>query len=120
MLHLIDEMSHGSIEISPVDSLPLFDVSHATEYFTMADDNVGFMYDEVLFRMSGTYGHIKQTGFQLWYDDGKRITMNPSFPINDDEEVIGNFVKKGNDYIVIINVNNVDNGYPPGYYGNVL
>ena len=120
MLHLIDEMSHGTIEISPVDSLPLFDVSHATEYFTMADDNVGFMYDEVLFRMSGTYGHIKQTGFQLWYDDGKRITMNPSFPINDDEEVIGNFVKKSNDYIVIINVNNVDNGYPPGYYGNVL
>lgn len=120
MLSLIDEISHGMMEISPADSLALFDVSHSTIDVGMGDDNVGLMYDEALFRLKGEYGHIKQTGFQLWYDNGKRITMNPTFTINDNEEVVGNFVKKGNDYIVIINVNNVDNGYPPGYYGNVL
>lgn len=120
MLKLIDEMPYGSIEISPNDSMALFDVSHADVYFGMADDNIGHMYDEALFRMEGLYSHIKQTGYQLWYDDGKRITMNPSFPIDDNEEVIGNFVKKGNDYIVIINTNNIESHYPPGYYGNVL
>ena len=120
MLNLIDEMSHGNIEISPSDSLALFDVSHADAFFGMADDNVGFIFDEALFRVSGKYQTFKQqSDFTVWYDDGKRITMNPSFTINDDDEVVGNFVKKGSEYMVILNVKNVNN-YPPGYYGNVL
>ena len=120
MLNLIDEMASADVDISPVDSLSLFDVSHADAYFAMADDNIGHMYDEVLFRLEGLYSHIKQSGFQIWYDDGKRITLNPSFPIDDNENVVGNFVKRDNDYIIIINVNNIESKYPPGYYGNVL
>ena len=120
MLKLIDEMPSGSIEISPKDSMALFDVSHADVFFGMADNNIGHIYDEALFRLEGTYRHIKQAGYQLWYDDGKRITMNPSFTIDDDDKVVGNFVKRNNDYIVIINTNNIESHYPPGYYGNVL
>lgn len=121
MLSLIDEMHHGSIEISPVDSMSLFDVSHADVYFGMADDNVDLMYDEVLFRLEGEYRHIVQSGFELWYDDGKRITKTPSFEIADDENVVGNFVSAGgNNYKVIINIQNIESKYPPGYYGNVL
>lgn len=120
MLKLIDEIPYGTIEIAPNDSMALFDVSHADVHFGMADENIGMIYDEALFRLAGTYGNIKQTGYQLWYDDGKRITMTPSFTISDDEEVVGNFIKRDNEYIVIINTNNIESHYPPGYYGNVL
>ena len=120
MLNLIDEVPSGSIEISPTDSVSLFDVSHSDTYFGIADNNVDMMYDEALVRMEGLYKDIKQTGYKLWYDDGKRITMNPSFPIDDNENVAGNFVKRDNEYIVIINTNNIESHYPPGYYGNVL
>lgn len=120
MLNLIDEMNHGSIEISPNDSLALFDVSHADTFFGMADDNVGFIYDEALFRVAGEYQLFKQQSeFELWYDDGKRITLNPTYTINDNDEVVGNFVNTPDGYKVIINVKNINN-YPPGYYGNVL
>ena len=85
--------------------------------FGMADDNDGFMYDEVLFRMSGTYGNIKQTGFQLWYDDGKRITKS-GFSIDDDTEIVANIVHdKSGGIKIIIHVNNLD-VIPPNYYGN--
>ena len=120
MLNLIDEISHGSIEISPKDSVALFDVSHAEMKFAMADDNTGVMYDEVLFRLEGKYQDVKQSGFELWYDDGKRITKNPSFEIDDNENVVGNFIEKDGNFIVIINIKNVESKYPPGYYGNVL
>ena len=114
-------MHHGSIEISPVDSMSLFDVSHADVYFGMADDNIGLAYDEALFRLEGEYRYIVQSGFELWYDDGKRITKTPSFEIADDENVVGNFVSAGgNNYKVIINIQNIESKYPPGYYGNVL
>jgi hypothetical protein len=79
------------------------------------------IYDEVLFRLEGEYRYIAQSGFELWYDDGKRITKTPSFEISDDENVVGNFVSAGgNNYKVIINIQNIESKYPPGYYGNVL
>ena len=120
MLNLIDEIHHGSIEIAPNDSLALFDVSHADMEFAMGDDNTGVMYDEALFRLEGEYQYIKQSGYELWYDDGNRITKSPSFEISDNENVVGNFVEKDGNFIVIINIQNIESKYPPGYYGNVL
>jgi hypothetical protein len=120
MLKLMDEITHGTMETSPGDSLTMYDVSHADTYYNMGDDNIGSLYDDALFRLKAAYKNIKNTGYEIWYDNGKRITRNPSFDIDDDTEVIANVVSNGSSYKIIINIENVDNGYPPGYYGNVL
>ena len=117
MLKLFDEMTHGATEISPDDSLTLFDVSYATEQYAMGDDVSGLMYDDVLFRLQAAYKNIKDTGYDIWYDDGKRITKTP-YHIDDDTEVVANIVHDNNGEIkIIINVNNLD-VIPPNYYGN--
>ena len=120
MLKLMDEITHGTMETSPGDSLTMYDVSHADTYYNMGDDNIGSLYDDALFRLKAAYKNIKNTGYEIWYDNGKRITRNPSFDIDDDTEVIANVVSNGSSYKIIINIENVDNGYPLGYYGNVL
>ena len=120
MLKLVDEISNGAIVMSPVDSLTLYDVSKADVHMKMADDNVGLIHDDAIIRLSSTYANIRNKGYDMWYDDGKRISHSPSFTINDDEEVIANMVKSGDSYKIIINIENINNGYPPGYYGNVL
>ena len=120
MVKLLDEITQESIEIAPHDSFSLFDVSHAKTYYAMDDDNIGKMYDDVLFRIKASYSDIKNMGYDIWYDNGKRITKNQTFNIDDDDEVIANIVHDGNSYKIIINIENVDNGYPPGYYGNAL
>lgn len=117
MLKLLDEINHGAMEIAPDDSLALFDVSHATTQYTMGDDTRGTMYDEVLFRLKAAYKNIKDTGYDIWYDDGKRITKM-AYAIDDETEVIANIVHDDNGGIkIIINVNNLD-VIPPNYYGN--
>ena len=117
MLKLFDEISHGTMEIAPGDSLTLYDVSHATTQYNFGDDNTGVMYDDVLFRLKAAYKDIKNTGYDIWYDDGKRITKN-GFSIDDDTEIVANIVHdKSGEIKIIIHVNNLD-VIPPNYYGN--
>lgn len=117
MLKLFDEISHGTMEIAPGDSLTLYDVSHATTQYNFGDDNTGVMYDDVLFRLKAAYKDIKNTGYDIWYDDGKRITKN-GFSIDDDTEIVANIVHdKSGGIKIIIHVNNLD-VIPPNYYGN--
>lgn len=120
MLKLVDEISNGSIVMSPVDSLTLYDVSKADVYMKLADDNVGMMYDDVLFRLAAKYSDLKGKGYDMWYDDGKRITQAPSFTVDDNAEVIANVVKSEGTLRIIVNVENVKNDIPEGYYGNTL
>ena len=120
MLKLVDEISNGGIVLTPSDSTNLFDVSCADVHTILPDDCTGLIYDDAIFRGAAKYSDIVHTGYDLWYDDGKRITRTPSFTINDDEEVIANMVKDGDSYKIIINIENVKSKYPPGYYGNVL
>lgn len=120
MLKLYDEMTHGTVDMTPSDSLTLYDVSHADVYNNMNEEGISELYDDAIFRIQVAYKNIKEAGYDIWYDNGKRITRNQSFNIDDDTEVIANFVKNQNSYKVIINIENVDDGYPPGYYGNVL
>jgi hypothetical protein len=83
----------------------------------MGDDTRGTMYDEVLFRLKAAYKNIKDTGYDIWYDDGKRITKM-AYAIDDETEVVANIVHNDNGGIkIIINVNNLD-VIPPNYYGN--
>ena len=95
MLKLFDEMSNGSIEITPPDSLTMYDVSHSDLSFNFADDNKGFIYDEAIFRLKAPYKNVKETGYELWFDTGKRISRNP-FDIDDDTEVMANIVRNKN------------------------
>lgn len=122
MLNLYDEVVSGDINVLPSDSLSLFDVSCADAELGMKDDNSHMLHDEAVFRLQGTYQSILDTGYEIWYDDGKRIIRTP-LDINPSTDVIANIIPvKENDsvsYKIIINKNNVDM-IPPGYYGNVL
>lgn len=117
MLKLFDDMPSGTIEASPGDSLTLYDVSHADTYFNFNDNNVGTLYDDALFRIKVTYGDLVDTGYDIWFDDGKRITKTP-IKIDTDTEVVANIVSDGVAYKIIININNLD-VIPPNYIGNV-
>lgn len=117
MLKLFDEIVSGEIDVTPVDSISLFDVSHG-EITTNLDDTFN-VYDDVLFRVKATYKDFVETGYEIWYDDGKRITQTP-FKIDDDTELVANIVSSNTDnavaYKIIININNLD-VVPPNYYG---
>lgn len=119
MLKLFDEISNGEIDVTPGDSMTLYDVSHADAYFNMDDNNIGTLYDDALFRIKTEFKNLVSTGYEIWYDDGKRITRTP-YTIADDTEVVANIVSTNTSpdaYKIIINVNNID-VIPPNYYGN--
>lgn len=119
MLKLIDEIPHITIEMGVVESMSLFDVSTAKMIGMMADGNDGepIMRDHVLFRLKAAYKDIKNSGYDIWYDDGKRITKTP-INIDNNTECVANFVKSNNSYKVIINIDNLD-VIPPNYIGTL-
>ena len=119
MLKLIDEIAEGTENPIVHDSATLYDVSCAKVCARFDDDNIGMMYDEAIFRIKGTYGDILASGYEIWYDDGKRISRTP-IDIPNDTEVVVNIVSDPNNpaaYKLIINTNNLD-VIPPNYYGN--
>lgn len=119
MLKLIDEIAQGTENPIVHDSATLYDVSCAKMNFGFADDNVGFIYDEAIFRVESTYENMVSAGYELWFDDGKRITRTPP-NIPNDTKVIANIVVDENNpaaYKLIINIDNL-NPIPPNYYGN--
>lgn len=120
MIKLMDEISSGAVNVIPKDSATLYDVSCADVHAFIKDDNSGVMYDDALFRVESTYQNIIDTGYEIWYDDGKRITRTPP-DISSDTKVIANIIstKENNSvaYKIIINTNNLDI-IPPNYYGN--
>jgi hypothetical protein len=119
MLKLIDEIAQGTENPIIHDSATLYDVSCAKMDLGFADNNIGFIYDDVLFRVESTFGNMVSTGYELWYDDGKRITRTkPNIP--DDTKVIANVITDENNpaaYKLIINIDNL-NPIPSNYYGN--
>lgn len=118
MLRLYDEISSAEVEMIPMDSLTMYDVSHADMYFKMPDDNIGVMYDEAIFRLQTTYQTLLDTGYDVWYDDGKKITHSP-FDIDPNTEVVANIISDptSSAYKIIINISNLD-VIPPNYVGN--
>lgn len=118
MLRLYDEITSTDVTVTPIDSLTLYDVSYADMTFAM--ENHFNMYDDVLFRIESKYKDLKALGYEIWYDDGSRITRTP-IEIDDDTDVVANIVVDHNtspaSYKIIININNLD-VIPPNYYGN--
>ena len=119
-INLYDEISNGVLEADLSDSLTIFDVSCADTHYSMAEEGLITIRDEAIFRLKAAYKNIVNCGYEIWYDNKKRITKKPSFVIDDDTEVIADIVKSDDSYKVIINIEDIDNGYPPGYYGNTL
>lgn len=118
MLKLLDEISNGAVNVVPHDSLTLYDVSRADVHSAMKDDVSGVMYDDALFRIEATYQTLLETGYEIWYDDGKRILRTPIEGINPDMKIVANIVstkeKDSVAYKIIINTNNLD-VVPPNY-----
>jgi hypothetical protein len=120
MLKLIDEIVQGTVNPIPHESLTLYDVSCAKVCARFDDNNVGFIHDDAIFRIKTTYGSLVNAGYEVWFDDGNRITRTPP-TIDNETDVIANIIHDENDpaaYKLIVNVNNLD-VIPPNYYGNV-
>lgn len=118
-LHLYDETAQLKLYERLNESSTLYDAGMFSQHTKFADENMNFIYDGATFRLKGKYSALKNTDYDLWYDDGNRITQTP-FAIDDDTEVTGDlfYDKDDEKNILIIHVNNVD-VIPPNYYGNV-
>lgn len=119
MLKLMDEISQGTENPIIHDSTTLYDISCADVITRFDDDNTEFIYDDAIFRVESTYDNIINAGYELWYDDGKRITKTaPNIP--NDTNVLANIVKDPNNpaaYKLIIETSGL-NVIPSNYYGN--
>ena len=107
MLKLFDQIEHARVRMIPKDSLTMFDVSKWKKHLKMADDNTDLLYDDALFRLRGTYSKLKDSGYEIWFDDGEWITTTPFPNISDDDIIVGNFVPSGNTYRIIVNKENI-------------
>lgn len=116
MLKLIDEVVQGTVNPIVHESMTLYDVSRADVIARMDDDNIGFMYDDALIRIKATYQQLLDSGYEVWYDDGKRITQTAP-EIDPETEIVANILNDENNpaaYKIIINMNNLD-VVPPNY-----
>lgn len=115
MLKMFDEIAHTTYNVVPKESLTMYDVSHITTNQYLADNNIGTMYDDAIIQIKTTYQKILDSGYDIWYDDGKRITKTP-FDISVDDVILGN-LRKTNDnaYYIILNKDNI---IDDNYYGN--
>lgn len=122
MLRLHDEITSADINILSKDSLVLHDVSHGDICKKMKDDNTMYLRDEAIFKLETTYQNLLNTKYEIWYDDGKRITQTPFDNLTNETKVIANIISytKNNllAYKIIINSKNTDIIPPDNYYGN--
>ena len=77
--------------------------------------------------MRGTYQKLLSLGYEVLYDDGKRLTHEAPVGISPNTKIVANLVetqKESSDpqtpvaYKLIINIDNLD-VIPPNYVGNV-
>lgn len=125
MCKMLDEVAHTTLRIKPRESMGLYDIAHFNDDMLQPDEET-VMYDQPVFRLRGTIAKLNTLGYDVWYDDGKRLFQNPTFKCSQDTVVVANVVqtkpKHENDvppaYKIIINVRNLA-VIPPNYYGNV-
>ena len=120
MLRLYDAFAHVTFRLIAKDSLSLYDVSHADVKIPKKDDNRDIIYDDAIFRMKATYQTLLNTGYEILYDDGTKITNEPFEGLNYSDKIIANLVPSGVAYKIIIPYENVgDSKIPPNYVGNI-
>lgn len=126
MLRLYDDIPLMDINILPKDSLTMYDVSKADVHVNMKDEeNIGFIYDEAIFRIQATYQTLLDSGYEIWYDDGKNISRTP-FEIEPEKMIIANILPNDESsadssspsaYKIIIPIQNI---HRPNYVGNAI
>jgi len=117
MLHLYDEITRLRYHLIPRDVLKIHDASHMKIRYGVKENVVPFIYDEAIFRVKSTYQHMKSMGYDIWFDDGNRITKTALPSMSNTDVIVGNLVynKSTSTYMLIIPKNNVNPDY---YYGN--
>jgi hypothetical protein len=116
-LHLYDEIARIQYHLIPRDVLKIHDASHMKICYGVKENVVPFIYDEAIFRIKSTYQHMKSMGYDIWFDDGNRITKTALPSMSNTDVIVGNLVynKSTSTYMLIIPKNNVNPDY---YYGN--
>ena len=114
------------INILPKDSLTMYDVSKADVHVNMKDEgNIGFIYDEAVFRIQATYQTLLDSGYEIWYDDGKNISRT-QFEIESTKMITANILPNDESstastspsaYKIIIPIQNI---HRPNYVGNAI
>ena len=110
MLGLFDENNHIQMRMLPRDATHLYDVSCAKVRFCATDDVSQFFYDEALFRIKTTYKQLKETNYEIWYDNGEYIGQTPFDTLRDNDIVIADVLNGTNagTYKIVINIENVN------------
>lgn len=123
MLKLFDEISHLKVRMIPKDSLTLYDVSYSKMKLKMSDHNEQMFHDEGIFRYRAPLSKFQSLGYDVWYDDGKKITKTAP-DIDGDTKVVADIVRDKEQstiltpaYKIIINVEKIKNPLSH-YYGN--
>jgi len=102
MLNLYDEISHGLLRVIPKDSLTLHDASHALRGYGMEDYGLRSLYDEAQVHRRVTYKKIKELGYDIIFDTGKKLTQTPDNLPDDNDKVEFSLYQTGNTYQVRI------------------
>lgn len=108
MLRLYDEITHMDLDLHVTDSLTLYDVSDSNLdqlYGNIDDPNI--MYDEAIIRAQAKYSYIRNLGYDIWFDDGNRITKNKPDEVTDDTELVVNLIPDQSSYKIIIPIENI-------------
>ena len=100
MLRLYDEIHRIDLEINISESITLYDATYNKIDYGFKEEST--MYDDAIFRVQSTYQYIKSLGYEILFDDGKKITATEPNNITDDSNVIGTLTKTGNTYTIII------------------
>lgn len=109
MLRLYDEITHAELELNVSDSISLYDVSNSELDIHTNDDNANFIYDDAIIRLETSYQNLKSEGYDIWFDDGNKITKNEPDMISDESKVIATLVSDSGSYKAIIPIENIIN-----------
>lgn len=126
MFKMYDEISHITMRLIPHDSLTMHDAAHF-DNSNIRGDEESYAHDEPVFRLKAKYSKLLSMGYEVLYDDGKRITHEAPNGIDPNTKIVANLVQSQKEtsdpqevvaYKLIINIDNLD-VIPPNYVGNV-
>lgn len=102
MLNLYDERVHTKLRMIVKDSLTLHDNSHAVNKHKMGDHGLKSMYDGMIVRHRVAYKKIRNMGYEIWFDTGKKVTKYPEQIPGDNDKVIFSLYPENDTYKVHI------------------
>lgn len=102
MLRLYDERAHITLRMIPKDSLTLHDASHADNKLKVGDIGLMGVHDEMQVRRRVAYKKVKELGYDIIFDTGKRVTKFPENLPDDEDKVVFSLYEHNGSYQVRI------------------